>query len=255
MKSAAHFAGGSLVLFLVLGSLLQPARAITVYDNDLDFSDTNNPSGTWSYLQGNTLLTHFTPVPLPSLAVASTNGYWGTSSSSLSSAILRTTANGSSTGLWSDSDFLAGDMLVRTPDPQTGGPTVLAWTAPSAGTLTYSGLVWYADAASGPWSNDFTLALNAGPALEAGTAGIGFDRNNFANLVNGMLPIGVNAGDVLALELTPSVGMPTGSLAGVIWTIDFQPIPEPSSVVLLALGSLGMIAWRRRITEARRTSR
>lgn len=237
-----------LLFFVLLSFPLAPTwAAIIVYDNDLDFSDTTNPNGTWSYQQGNALLTHFTPLPQAPLNTAAANGYWGTSSSSVNGAILRTTANGSSTGLWNDLDFLAGDVLVRTTDPMTGAPATLTWTAPQAGSLTYAGLVWYAGAPQGPWSNDFTLTFNAGPVLESGSAGLGINRQSSYNLVGGMLPISVSAGDTLSLELTPSIGMPTGSWAGVIWTIDFQPVPEPSGLVLGLIGTicLGVVFWRR----------
>jgi len=63
------------------------------------------------------------------------------------------------------------------------------------------------------------------------------------NFVNGMSPIAVVAGDVLALELAPSVSAPFGSLAGVSFTIDFTAVPEPGT---LALGLAGMIAARSR---------
>jgi hypothetical protein len=243
MKAAKQFGGGLLAVFMVFSCPHPSAQAaIIVYDNDLDFSDVNNPSGTWSYLQGNAVLPHFTPVPHPQLALAVANGYWGASSSNLSTSIMLATANGSATGLWNDTDFISGDMLIGTTDPSAGGPTVLAWTAPSNGTLTYNGAIWYADAPNGPGGTDFSLALNAGPPLEFGTAGLAQNRPNAAQMVNGFTPVNVLAGDVLALELNAAPGPPFGRLTGVVFTIDFVPIPEPSSLVLLAFGGVALVA-------------
>jgi hypothetical protein len=229
---------------LLLGTMTEPARAaIIVYDNDLDFSDTNNPSGPWSYQQGNALVAHHTPVPLPQLVPAAANGYWGASSSSLSTSILVTTANGNATGFFSNSDFLAGDMLLRTTDPNSGGPVVLGWTAPTAGTFTYNGFVWFAGTPTGPAFTDFTLALTAGPTLESGTILPSNNRTNFVGFVNGATAVSVNAGDLLALTMAPSIGQPSGTLTGVLLTIDFTPVPEPGSMVLVAPGVAVLAAY------------
>lgn len=222
------------------------AGAIVVYDLRVDFSNSSNPNGTWKYLKGNTPLNHFTPVAQPGLAPAAANGYWGETSSSNNSAILLTTADGSTTGLWNDNDFLIGEVLVRTTDPASGASMIVAWTAPSNGSLTYSGGFWNANAPLGPGNNSFTLSLNAGPALESGAAFAPGHSNGYG-MVNGLTPINVIAGDVLALEFNPVAGFP-GSLSGVSFTIDFTPIPEPSSLLLLGAGlaCCATIAWRRR---------
>ena len=244
MKSTQRVRWELFAAMFVIGLMAGPARAIVVvYDLRLDFSDTNNPNGAWAYHKGTNLLSHFSPVPQPTLAAAVANGYWGDTSSSLNSSIMKTTANGSSTGLWSNNDFLAGDVLVRTTDPSTGGAVIVTWTAPSSGTFTYSGDIWFAGAPTGPGSNDFTLTLNAGPALEAGTAGLGQDETNPVVMVNGLTPTSVNPGDVLALQLSPSIGMPFGSLAGAGLVVDFVPAPEPSSLLLGLSGIIGSIAW------------
>ena len=77
----------------------QAQAIIVVYDLKLDFSNSNTPSGTWAYYQGNTLLTHYTPVPTP-LVAAVANGYWGVGPTDLNSSIMRATANGSTAPGW-----------------------------------------------------------------------------------------------------------------------------------------------------------
>ncbi|MBI2826110.1 MAG: PEP-CTERM sorting domain-containing protein [Planctomycetia bacterium] len=93
--------------------------------------------------------------------------------------------------------------------------------------------------------------------MESGTAGLGQDETNPVVMVNGLMPTSVNAGDVLALHPTPSIGMSFGSLAGAGLVVDFVPAPEPSTMVLGVLGMAGLIAWRmscRRNCGARNTS-
>lgn len=239
----------SIWLFLMLVMLASPARAVVVYDLVTDFSNASNPNGTWTYLKGNVLLGQFSPVP-GTLSIAAANGYWGSAPSDLSGAVLQTTANGSTTSLWSDNDFLSGDVLVST----GGSPVDLTWTAPSNGTFTYSGSFWYADAPSGPGFNDFVLSLNAGPTLESGSAGLGQDRPNAVNFVNGSTAINVSAGDIFRLSISPSITAPFGSLAGASLTIDFLPaavVPEPDSATMMAVGGTAMLL----LARGRRRSR
>jgi hypothetical protein len=236
-----------LAVLLVAGWCHAAHATIVVYDLRWDFSNSSNPNGTWSYWKGNTPLTHYTPVPGP-LAPAVSGGYWGDAPASLNGAIMLSTANGSAAPPWSDNDFIANHVLVRTTDPSTGGATNVRWTAPSAGTFTYSGGVWYANPQAGPFGNSFSLSLNNGPLMESGTAGIGNDFNNGVGMVNGLFPTNVNAGDVVTLELVPNPLAQSGSLAGVSFTIDFQPVPEPRGLVLMAagMGSLLMLLFRKR---------
>jgi hypothetical protein len=241
---------GFLAALLGLAIFASPASAaIIVYDLRVDFSNASNPNGTWQYLKGNTLLTHFTPVTNPTLALAAANGYWGDTASSNNSAIMLTTADGSATGLWADSDFLQDEVLVRTTDPP-GAAMNVTWTAPSAGTLTYNGGVWLANGPLGPGMSSFTLDLNNGPALESGVVGPVSGYTNGVGMVNGQTPMNVLAGDVFTLEIAALPG-PSGALTGVTFTIDFQPIPEPSSCALAGIGLVGLLACARRRSSRR----
>jgi hypothetical protein len=226
---------------VTLAVVALPARAvIIVHDLKIDFSTSNNVTGPWRFYEGNTLLAHFTPVPT-SLASAVSGGYWGTSLTSLNTSIMQATANGSTVAGHTDNDFLAGDMLLRTTDPSTGGPLTVTWTAPTAGSFTYSGEFWYADPAAGPFGNSFGLSLNNGPAMESLTASIGQDRNTGALTVNGFNVTNVAAGDVLSLVFNPTPSSPVGTLAGINFVIDFTPVPEPSTALLALLGGLILV--------------
>lgn len=248
MSFTARKLVGLLLILAAAPMCATPTQAaIVVYDLRVDFSNTSNPNGPWQYLKGITPLTHFTPVTQPSLPAAAANGYWGDTASSNNSAIMLTTAKGSATGFFSDNDFLQGEVLVRTTDPN-GAPMNVTWTAPTAGTFTYSGFLWFANGPLGPGGNSFTLKLNNGPTMETGSATIGQDRNNVSGMVNGLTPTAVLPGDVLTLQIDPLPGPPFGSLAGVSFTIDFTPVPEPGTLTLATLAGVALVfvAWRRR---------
>ena len=231
--------------------LAAPAKAaIVVYDLGLDYSDTLNPNGVWSFAQGNTLLTHFTPVPT-SLAPAVANGYWGTNASNLNSSVMLSTAGGSAAPPLTNFDFIAGEVLVGTTDASTGGPVDIRWTAPSNGTFTYSGWVWYADPTAGPFGNSFNISLNNGPSIEFLTASLGQHFFNSVPMLNGLTPFAVTAGDVVTLTVAPLVPAPTPLIGGVSWTIDFTPVPEPSSWLLMGMGLIAVASHGMRRLGAR----
>ena len=238
---------------IAVSLLAAPAQAVVVvYDLGLDYSDTLNPNGVWSFTKGNTLLTHYTPVPT-SLAPAVANGYWGTSASDLNSSVMLSTAGGSAVPPLTNFDFPAGEVLVGTTDANTGGPVDINWTAPSNGTFTYSGWVWYADPTAGPFGNNFNMSLNNGPSMEFLTAGIGQNFVNSVAMVNGLIPTTVNAGDIVKLTVSPVVPVLTPLIGGVSWTIDFTPAPEPSSWLLAVIGGAGIgLRARKRLARARR---
>jgi hypothetical protein len=120
---------------LALTLPLTTNAAPEVYDLKTDWSDTQNPNGTWSYLEGERLMLA-DPVP-----------WWGPSS--------------------------VGTYIVLSPEGEvmvapTGGGNIL-WTAPESGTIDISGATWggscYFD--DGTY---WTLSLN-GSSLSGGKAG------------------------------------------------------------------------------------
>jgi hypothetical protein len=224
---------------------------ITVYALDFDFSTVNNPNGVWSYYNGNTLLASFSPLPGP-LPAGMANSYWGQSSGNANGAMLRAIADGSTVPPFSDWDFENFDVLVRTPDPGMGGPARIVFTAPTAGQLTYgASLVWNANGPLGPVINDFLLTINNGPILESGSINMLNDRANPVVFVNGFNLYSVQAGDQLILEFQPNGGSPSGGLLGVGFTIDFTPVPEPSSGCLaILIGLVGSSMARHRKTAS-----
>ena len=238
------------VLYLVFGALA--SQAAIIYDLKSSFSNTANPNGAFSYVQGTTLLPQH-PQPaggINSLDAAAANGYFGVGNNfSTAPLVLQVSQNGGSTSGYSNNDFLTGDIIGHSTNSGAGAPLFIDWTAPTAGTITYTGSVWYAHSPVAR-SNDYFLMLGSGPVLATGTVSYNnnFIRSNPSNFASSV-PLTVTAGQVLALELMPTAGQNIGSLAGVNLTVTLNPVtsqtPEPATTLLL-VGGLSGIAWLRK---------
>jgi hypothetical protein len=237
-----------LLICLALGAMTSQAATVT-YDLASDFSDTDNPNGVWSFDQGTTPLP-FRNAPTDSNALngAAENGYFGVASDfSTAPFILQATEDGSSATGYSDDDFVTGDVLVHSTSPGGGAPVFIDWTAPSAGTITFSGQVWYAHSPV-TRSNDYAIALGSGPDIFTGTVTNGDGLSAPSTFADSNVQT-VTAGEVLALELSPTEGQNFGSLAGVDLTVNFtSAAPEPGTIWLFigALPIIALAAKRRR---------
>lgn len=232
---------------VLIGVLAASAGAATItYDVTTDFSDVNNPNGVWSFKQGTTPFPrHAANTPVTnSFDPAAANGYWG-SNADYNSSVTKTAVKGSSSTngstTFTDNDFLAGDVVAHSTTPGNGGVVTLSWTAPSAGTITYNGSVWYAHSFVAR-SNDYAVLLNGVATGFTGTVSQGVTRSAPSTFSQSTL-VPVSAGDVLSLQLTPHAGQTFGSLAGVTFHVTLTP--EPSAVGVLACAMLALTRRRR----------
>jgi hypothetical protein len=231
-----------IIFCLMFGALLSQASTIVTYDLGTDFSNTSNPNGVWSFLQGTTALPLMAqPTDSNPLNPAAANGYFGVSANfAVAPFVLEASENGSAASPFTNNDFLAGDVLVHSTNPGAGAPVFVDWTAPGAGTITLSGEVWYAHSPV-TRSNDYSLTLGGGSSLASGTVtnGDGLNAPSTFAITTSMT---VTPGEVLALELTPTAGQTFGSLSGVDLTVNLTTTgtPEPGTTLLLAGGLLGM---------------
>jgi len=166
-----------------------------------DFSNTSNPNGVWSYVQGSTALPlQSQPTDSNALNPAAANGYFGVATNfSTAPFVFETSQDGASTSPYTNDDFLAGDVLAHSTTPGTGANLFIEWTAPENGTIAYSGEVWYAHSPV-TRSNDYALTLDGGSDLASGTVTNG-DGLNAPSTFDSSGSLAVDAGDVLALEL------------------------------------------------------
>lgn len=234
---------------LFLGLLTSTSQAAIVYDLTADFSNASNPNGVWSFLQGNTLLTHSaTPIDgVNSLHLAFTNGAWGTAAGYAGDLVFKATGNSTLVSNYTANDFVAGDVLVDTGNPGTNDTLFIRWTAPQAGTITYSGSAWYAHSSVNR-SNDYAVNFNGGSSLNSGSVANANNRSNPLNFASSS-SIAVSAGDVLALRFFLTPGQTFGTLSGTNLTVTLEPtpsgVPEPSTLALTG-GALLLAALRLR---------
>jgi hypothetical protein len=237
------------LLFCLSFSVLT-SQAATIYNLRNDFSNTANPNSAWSYTQGNsTLPSRVQPTDGNSLNPAAANGFFGVGTNFQTAPfIIQTSQNGAATSPYSNNDFLVGDIIAHSTNPGSGANFFINWTAPSSGTIDFSGAVWYAHSPVHR-SEDYFVTLNSASLASATVAwNNGQIRPTPSTFAYGGA-LSVVAGDVLALSLVPTTGETFGSLAGVNFTVTLTPrvpaaTPEPGTELLLAAGLLGVAALK-----------
>ena len=243
---------------LTIGALVGvPAAQAATYNLTSDYSDSANPNGAWTYVYDGSALAHQTaPVANGNHLIPAVpgGGFFanGADFNQNTPFVFKAAVNGSSAGL-TDGDFLAGDILIHSPNDGSKD-LIIQWTAPTAGTVSnLSASAWYAHS-SVARSNDVTLSLVVAAvttlidsATISSTTHAG--RSNAATFADGG-PFAVNAGDLITLSFLKTAGQQFGSLAGLTASLDFAPVttPIPATLPLLmtALAGLGWAGLRRR---------
>lgn len=237
-----------------------PGLAQTVSDLRLDWSDTNNPNGLWTYREGNNAL------PAVASWQSSLGGWsspqpgWARSENGNNRLPFWFRSNGTETFTH---DFLQGDIVVHSTDGTNGvgnGNANVIWTSTINGVIDISGNTWLGrDIGRGNtwsiWKN--TTQLTGGVI----TDGDPFNRASpfvFSNGSGGagvLLNIPVVPGDTIMFQLVPTTG--SGEFAGVNMTITANAVPEPATIFLTSASALalGATAWYHRRGSKRRKSR
>jgi hypothetical protein len=235
---------------IILGGV---AHAATGFSLSGDFSNTLNPNGNWSYLYaGNSLPHQITNTTGNSLYPAvSPAGYFSTGNDLDVNTpdVLKTTIDGSQTygaqGPFTNSDFLTGDVLIHSPNDGTA--LSIIWTAPSAGTIDFTGDVWYADSMFSR-SNDVSVSLGSSVLGSAVVAYDSYSGRSTPWAISGT-DLSVTKGETLVFDFLKSDGQPFGSLDGVAIDGTFAAaVPEPATwaMMLVGFGALGVAMRSRR---------
>jgi len=223
--TAATLIGAAMVM-------TQAAQAQT-YDLAGDFSNSLNPNGAWSYGAG--LSHHPQPSTANALNSVAGNGYWGAGDDFFTAPfILQATADGSTTGVYTDNDFLTGDVLVHASND--GSFVTISWTAQSAGSIDFSSSIWYAHSVVSR-SQDVSAYLGS-TLLGSVTVTNGIGRGDALSLSGTNLSVA--AGDSLMFRFSKAAGQQFGSLTGLNMIVDFTAsptgVPEPGSWAMMIVG-------------------
>ncbi|MEM7476506.1 MAG: hypothetical protein AAF483_16080 [Planctomycetota bacterium] len=227
---------------LLFGALLAltftpTVNAEIIYDPATQFATTENPNGVWSYHFSNDVIRDGSYNLMPEVAPIIGNGSlaWHADAGAATSQRPFVAVNtGANIGTWT-----AGDLAVH-PGQSAGGVgdslAVLSWTSPYTTTadldyqfeLGLSGdVTWYVEL------NDDSQTLATGSLIGSG-----------ANASVQLNDISVSVGDRLSF-VVQSNGDPGSDL--VRFTTSTLSIPEPSSLILVALSAVQVARFRRRV--------
>jgi hypothetical protein len=230
----------------VLLATVGTSEAVT-YDLQTDWSDAANANGVWSYREGNNLLPQVTSWQSSLGGWTTAQPGWADSENGSDRIPFWFKSNGSENFA---RDYLAGDIVIHTTDGASGagnGFGNVAWTSPLNGFADISGAVWMGRDIGR--SNHWRLMINGVTVTEGDiSSGDIYDRASPFNLATGtggsgaVTNVPVSIGTIIALEFERT--SVAGDFVGTKLTID--AVPEPSSVLLCALGLLGALARRRR---------
>ncbi len=222
------------------------STAGTVYDMAADWSDTN-PNGVWS-------LGHDSAGGRTgSYAAVTTNPFYNNYFETLPTfwnpgantapAIYRGPAQCNACG-FDTTAVTINDVIIAA--GATAG--VVSWTAPQDGTVDIS---WsYHNLQVGEMNfyiNDSGVDLDSVLSV----AGVGMTDSRDLNDNADLGGHSVSAGDVISL-ISDMAGDPSSDTSKFSFSIDFTPVPEPSSLVLLVFGAVACMLSRRRSSNVRR---
>jgi hypothetical protein len=120
-------------------------------------------------------------------------------------------------------DYVPGDFIVYSSDTP-GSTATVNWTAPSAGSITIDGYIWYGHTGA-QRSNNYVLRINTKSVpLASGTVSYN-DGSNRARPIrfSGGGTISVNSGDIVSLEVYQTIGNRYGSFDGLNLSITHTP--------------------------------
>jgi PEP-CTERM motif len=232
------------VAVLALGASVPAHAGFSVYNLANDWSDASNPNGVWAYQVGAGLLSASAGLPIdpwttpqPGWAVAN-------------SIPVMFKSNGTENFAH---DWIKGDVIAHSGSGTDFASSVSAsWTSPIAGTVDILGHTWKTRNIGR--SNVWGLYLN-GVQLTGGLLASG-DSNTratpflFADGSGGagvLQDVAVAVGDIISFRLTRAPNSPAADYAGIDLQIEAtfaDPVPEPSTLVLLATGGLAFFGYR-----------
>ena len=222
-----------------LGCIATAQADFATWDAQDDFSATTNPNGAWTYgFFASAGYADFTELTVPELCFGVTGlDAWHEAVGQQDPAVFH---NGTAAPIALGANPMVDpNMLCWGPSPSKLGGTSVRWTAPGTGSVTVdaTALNWqYKD--GGPSDIDFAIVHN-GTEVYAPGAGVGPHTWNSS--------LSVAMGDTIDFTSNRLPGYDLiGSLEATL-SGDLV-VPEPSTLALLTVGLLGLLAyaWRKR---------
>jgi len=246
-KSILRFAAGLMFAVCAFVWVVTPASAV-VFNLATEWSDSSNPSGQWTYREGNN--------PLPSVA----DWTWVNAGGIAQPAWAPSNTGGNYLPAWFKVtevafDFQIGDVIVHTTDFANGGSSGIAnllFTSPISGVADISGAIWNARntlSRAQRWELRVDgILVDSG--LLPGNGTVTKASPDAINLSN----ISLDLSDLIILSIFVDASNTSllGDFIGVSLNIDITPntnvVPLPAAFPLFAggLGALGLLGWRRK---------
>lgn len=213
-----------------------PGRVLPTVQYDLatDWSDANNPNGTWIYREGANALPHVAAWEMGTGSYSSPQPGWARSENGTDRIPFWYRSLGAETLV---TDIQAGDVICHSTDGANGignGNGNVVWTSPFDGKVDVSGAVWMGREIGR--GNGWFVYHNATLLTQGQVAsGDAFDRAHPMVLTSGtggaaaLQDIGVATGDLIRFELAKSSTF--GDYTGVSLSVS-QPVPPtPTATV------------------------